>query len=454
MKAAAYRSYLLSVLMLILAFNNVDRLALGLVLQDIKLDFQLSDTQLGLLTGIAFALFYSTMGIPIARWADRGNRVTIIAVTTALWSAAVALCGLASTFVHLLLIRVGVAVGEAGCMPTAQSLIADYFNRAERARALAIYMLGGPLSLAIGYFLAGWLNELFGWRTTFMALGLPGIVLAAVSWVTLREPRALKPAASGRQTAPPDPQAAQPSLREVCATLWGKTTFRHLVFCYSVVFFFGYGVLQWKPAFFIRSFGLETGELGTWFAVIYGVGGLVGTYWGGELATRRAKNDERLQLKVMALAYASVGLISTFIYLASNHYVAFGIMGIATMGIAAANGPLFAIIQTIVPPRMRAISIAILYLFANLIGMGLGPLAAGALSDALQPAFGQESLRYALLLMCPGYFWAGWHLWRGSRTVHRDIELVSAIPNAQAESGARDDSAEPLVVREYRTVRR
>ena len=126
MKEAAYRHYLLSLLMLILAFNNVDRLALGLVLQDIKLDFQLSDTQLGLLTGIAFALFYSTMGIPIARWADRGNRVTIIAVTTALWSAAVALCGLASTFVHLLLIRVGVAVGEAGCMPTAQSLIADY----------------------------------------------------------------------------------------------------------------------------------------------------------------------------------------------------------------------------------------------------------------------------------------------------------------------------------------
>ena len=156
----------------------------------------------------------------------------------------------------------------------------------------------------------------------------------------------------------------------------------------------------------------------------------------------------------MALAYASVGLISTFIYLASNHYVAFAIMGIATLAIAAANGPLFAIIQTIVPPHMRAISIAILYLFANLIGMGLGPLAAGALSDALQPALGQESLRYALLLMCPGYFWAGWHLWRGSRTVQRDIDLVPEILNPQAESGARDESAEPLVVPKYRTVRR
>lgn len=453
MKEAAYRNYLLSLLMLILAFNNVDRLALGLVLQDIKVDFQLSDTQLGLLTGIAFALFYSTMGIPIARWADRGNRVTIIAVTTALWSAAVAFCGVATNFLHLLLIRVGVAVGEAGCMPTAHSLIADYFNRAERARALAIYMLGGPLSLAIGYFLAGYLNELFGWRTTFMLLGLPGIALAAISWFTLREPRA-QGVGTGSSRKPLERQEAQPSLREVCATLWSKTTFRHLLFCYSVVFFFGYGVLQWKPAFFIRSYGLQTGELGTWFAVIYGVGGLVGTYWGGELASRWARNEERLQLKVMAIAYASVGVISAFIYLAPNHYVAFGLMGIATLGIAAANGPLFAIVQTLVPGHMRAMSIAILYLFANLIGMGLGPLAAGALSDMLQPLLGQESLRYALLLMCPGYFWAGWHLWRGSRTVYRDLELAPSMPDSQAEPGTRNALDGSLIVRQYRTARR
>jgi predicted MFS family arabinose efflux permease len=183
MKESAYKNYLLAVLLVILAFNYVDRLALGLLLQDIKVDLDLSDTQLGLLSGIAFALFYSVMGIPIARWADRGNRVTIITITTGLWSAAVALCGVAGSFLHLLLIRIGVAVGEAGCIPPAHSLIADYFTRAERPRAVARYMLGTPLSFVIGYFLAGWLNELYGWRATFLLLGLPGLGLAALAWL-------------------------------------------------------------------------------------------------------------------------------------------------------------------------------------------------------------------------------------------------------------------------------
>src|SRR5688500_10553590 len=169
MTESRYKQYLLAVLLVVLASNYMDRLALGLLLQDIKVDLALSDTQLGFLSGIAFALFYSVMGLPIARWADRGNRVAIITFTTVLWSAAVALCGVAGNFVQLLLIRMVVAVGEAGCIPPAHSLIADYFTRAERPRAVAIYMLGGQLSV-VGYFAAGWLNELYGWRVTFMLL--------------------------------------------------------------------------------------------------------------------------------------------------------------------------------------------------------------------------------------------------------------------------------------------
>src|SRR5688500_3715382 len=180
MTESRYKQYLLAVLLVVLASNYVDRLALGLLLQDIKVDLSLSDTQLGLLSGIAFALFYSVMGIPIARWADCGNRVTIITLTTALWSAAVALCGLAGSFGQLMLIRIGVAVGEAGCIPPAHSLIADYFTRAERPRAVSIYMLGASFAVVIGYFGAGWLNEFYGWRVTFMLLGLPGLVLAAL----------------------------------------------------------------------------------------------------------------------------------------------------------------------------------------------------------------------------------------------------------------------------------
>lgn len=423
MKQGGYRNYLLGVLLLILAFNYVDRMALGLLLQDIKLDLQLSDTQLGFLTGLAFALFYSIMGIPIARWADRGNRVTIITLTTALWSGAVALCGMAGSFAQLLLIRVGVAIGEAGCIPPAHSLIADYFSRAERPRAVARYMLGAPLSLLIGYLLAGWLNESYGWRMTFVILGLPGIGLALLARFTLREPR-VQNVVSGDSRAAAASAPAQPSLKEVFETLWFNRTFRQLLICFSVMSLFGQGVAQWKPAFFIRSFGMQTAELGTWFALIYGVGGLIGTYLGGLWATRHAQDNERLQLRAMGVTYAIFGVISVCIYMSSNVYVAFTFLALATLGSNLILGPLFATIQTLVPDRMRAMSIALLYLFANLIGMGLGPLATGTLSDLLRPFVGEESLRYALLALCPGYGWAAWHLWQASKTVTYDLQAL------------------------------
>jgi MFS transporter, Spinster family, sphingosine-1-phosphate transporter len=425
MNARSYRRYLLAVLMVILAFNYVDRLALGLLLQDIKADIHITDTQLGVLSGIAFALFYSIMGIPIARWADRGNRASIITVTTALWSIAVALCGTAGTFLQLLVIRVGVAVGEAGCIPPAHSLIADYFTRTERPRAVAIYMLGAPLSMLVGYLVAGWLNELYGWRMTFVLLGLPGVVLALLAWFTLRDPRR---SSAGVSVISPIPlsangnaSTAEPSMKEVCLTLWSKPTFRHLLLCFSVVSFFGYGLLQWQPAFFVRSYGLQTGELGTWFALITGGGGLLGTYLGGEWASRHAAGNERLQLRGIAVMYCAFGAISACAYVVTDYHVAFALMAVATVGIYSVSGPLFATIQTLVPARMRAMSIAILYLFANLVGMGFGPLAAGALSDAFRPWAGEESLRYALLVLCPGYVWAATHLWLGSRTVVRDL---------------------------------
>lgn len=454
MKETGYKNYLLSVLLVILACNLVDGLVLGLVLQNIKVDLALSDTQLGFLSGIAFALFYSVMGIPIARWADRGNRVTIISITTALWSVTVALCGAAGNFLQLLLIRVGVAVGEAGCIPPAHSLIADYFTRAERPRAVARYMLGGPLSVVIGYFLAGWLNEFYGWRATFMLLSLPGLALAALAWFTLREPRLGKPTMdpASRLAATSLSQAesaalmwTQPSVKEVCVTLWANTTFRNLLFCFSVTSFFGAGIGQWQSAFFIRSYGLGTGELGTWFAVIYGLGNLLGIYWGGELASRLAANNERLQLKAMAAVYCSSAVISAFIFLSPNHYLAFGLMGLAVMVGTTATGPLFATIQTLVPERMRAMSIATIYLFANLVGMGLGPLAVGALSDALRPLLGEESLRYALLALCPGFFWGAWHLWRGSKTVSRDLKAVQVDLAIRKENVAVNASTKTSV---------
>jgi len=415
------RRYLLGLLTIILAFNFLDRIALGLVTQDIKTELHLSDTQLGFLGGVAFALFYAAMGIPIGRWADRGNRVTIIGLSTAIWSAAVALCAIAGTFLQLVLIRVVVGVGEAGCVPPAHSLIADFFTRAQRPRAVSIYMQGVSLSLIVGPFAAGWLNQLYGWRAMFAIIGLPGVILALLTQFSLREPRRdYFPAAL------PTP-LSHPDVKEVCVTLWDSATFRHVLSAFSVICFFTYGRLQWMPAFFVRSFGLKTGELGTWFAAIYGIGGLVGTYCGGEWAARRAANNERLQLKAMGVFTLLSGGCAACVYLpalAPNYYWALGWLALSNTLVVMINGPTFAVLQTLVPARMRAMSIALVFLFINLVGMGCGPWAAGALSDALRPMTHDESLRYAMLFLCPASLWGAWHLWRAARTVARDVDAT------------------------------
>lgn len=419
MDVKIYKRYLLGLLTVILVFNYLDRVALGVVLESIKADLDLTDTQLGLLGGIAFALFYSLMGVPIARWADRGNRIVIIALTAAVWSVAVGLCGLATSFVQLLLIRVVVAVGEAGCVPPAFSLMADYFNRAERPRASAIYGLGGPIAAIVGFFLAAWLNERYGWRVMFMLLGAPGVLLAAVAWFTLREPRRDRHSLGGLGSG-------QPSMKEVAITLWGNRTFCHLLLAVAINFFFNAGILQWAPPFFIRSYGLTGVELGTWLAAIWGSSALLGSYFGGVWASRHAAQNERLQMAAMAGAVVAGGVLQMGVYIAGNVYWALGCLGAANFALAVIYGPLFAAIQTLVSERMRAVALAITYLLANLIGMGFGPLAVGALSDALRPWAAEDSLRYALLLVCPGYLWSAWHLWRARTTVARDLAAAPA----------------------------
>jgi MFS transporter, Spinster family, sphingosine-1-phosphate transporter len=311
-------------------------------------------------------------------------------------------------------------------MPTAHSLIADHFTRAERPKAVARYMLGGPLSIGIAFLLGGWLNEFYGWRMTFVLLGLPGVVLAVLAWLTLKEPRLEKTAALFPNTeamSSPD----RPSLKEVCVTLWNITAFRHLVICFAVFYFFNFGIAKWLPAFFIRSYGLQTGELGTWFTLIYGLGGLLGTWLGGEWAYRRAAHNERLQLMAMALAYCLLGACMACAYLSTSQYVAFGLMGVVAVAGATTTGPLYATIQTLVPQRMRAMALATILFAGNLIGAGFGPLAAGVLSDALRPFAGEESLRYALLALCPGYLWGAWHLWRASHSVTHDLKAIRSV---------------------------
>lgn len=419
MQEKTYKNYLVAVLTLIAMSSFVERAALGLVLDNIKADLHLSDTQLGFLGGISFALFYSVMGVPIARWADRGDRVTIISWAAASWSMAVAFCAAATSFVQLLLIRVVVAVGEAGATPPAFSLIADNFTRAERPRASAIYGTAAPLSTVIGFFFAGWLNQLYGWRTTFLVLGLPGLVLAVLAWLTLKEPRRAKQQ-SNIGTAP----AIQPTMKQVAGTLWANRTFLHLLLGFSIMCFFANGIFLWLPAFVMRTYNVTPAYTGMWLAGIWGVCGVAGAYLGGTLASRHAAGNERLQFRVLAAVIGGGGALSTFAYIAPSQYAAFALIGVSTLGLAASNGPIFAAIQTLVPEHMRAVSIALVYLVANLVGMGLGPLAAGALSDVFRVWVGDESLRYALLVLSPGYLVGGWHVWRASKTVTQDLAVV------------------------------
>jgi len=430
MKRLPYRDYLLILLTAISALNFTDRIALGLALQSIKSDLHLNDAQLGFLTGLAFSVFYATAGIPIGRWADRGNRVTIVSLTTFVWSILIALSGRAVTFLQLLLARVGVGVGESGCIPTAYSLISDAFSRAERPRALGIYALGGSASFVVGYFWAGWINQIYGWRDMFMVIGAPGLLVAVLAAMTLREPRlrsglvrriaAFFPVRSSSQV-----QALLPRLWPTVQALYANAAYRNLLLALTANYLFGWGIVQWQPAFFIRSYGLRTGYLGTWLAFSLGISGMLGSYLGGHLASRHAQNNEPLQLRVVTALNVAYGAIYTYVYLSRNYYVSFALIGFAHALAALGNGPLFAAMQAVVPERVRGTSISIVFLCANLIGGGLGPLLVGVLSDFLHPLLGTESLRYALVAMGPGYFWGAWHLWRASKFVQVEIDTVS-----------------------------
>ena len=414
-----YRAYMLGLLTIILALNYVDRHVLAILLQDIKIDLSLSDTQLGLLTGIAFAFFYAIMGIPIARWADTGNRVTIIGVTTTLWSIMVVLSGMASNFIFLLLARVGVAVGEAGCMPPANSLIPEYFSRAERPRATAIYMLGTGLSIIIGFIGGGLLNELYGWRWTFILIGLPGIFLGILALLTLREPRLNREIETASL-----PESRNSSIKDVLAHLGKNSTFCHLVATVTIFIFFGNGIFLWLPSFFIRIHGMSTADVGVWMALVVGGASVIGIYFGGVLASRFAAGNEALQFKVMAIVVSAFSIISILTYLVPNKGIALLLMGLGILPATGVNGPLIASIQSLVDPKMRAMAIAILYFVANLIGLGFGPLAIGFISDSLVAEFGASSLKYALILFSPGYMWAGLHLWLASQRVEQDMQRL------------------------------
>ena len=410
----SYRYYALGLLTLTYAFNFVDRQILAILQEPIKAELGLSDSQLGLLTGFAFAVFYVVCGIPIARWADRGVRRSIIALAIAVWSVMTGLCGLAQNYVQLLLARIGVGVGEAGGSPPAHSMISDIFPPTERATALSTYSVGINIGIMVGFLMGGWLNEFFGWRVAFFAVCVPGLILALILRFTLAEPDR----GHSEGAAANEPEVTAPSFADVVYKLWSLRTFRHLAFASALVATANYAKINWMPSYLIRSHDMSTGEIGTWLALISGVLGGVGTFLGGYLADRFGSRDLRWYAWIPAIAFAACIPLAAATYLADS-----GTMALIFYILPGAVGSIFvgsvvAVTHGMVPNRMRAMASAIYFLILNLIGMGLGPLVAGVLSDAMAPTFGADSLRYALLIIVPvmftwgtiHFFWASFYI--------------------------------------------
>jgi predicted MFS family arabinose efflux permease len=401
--------------------NFVDRQILSILLQPIKQDFSLSDTQLGFLSGISFAIFYATLGIPIALWADRGNRRNIVALATTTFSFMTLFCGFAQSFAQLALARIGVGVGEAGASPPSHSMIADLYPPSERATAMATFSLGVPIGILIGFMIGGWASQLYGWRVAFMFVGAPGLVLALAMRFTVREPE--RGHSEGRSIAE---TTEMPSVLDGFKRIWQIRSLRHISLGAALNAFVGYGAITWLPSYLSRSFQMSAGTNGTTLAVIIGIAGGLGTYFGGRAADRLGKRDVRWNTWLIALCIAGAFPFSFAVYMATNETFALAAFIIPAMVGSLYLGPSLAMVQALVPLSMRTLISAILLFIINIIGLGLGPQAVGILSDALTPNFGSESLRWALF--CTGFVnvWSAFHFYRAARTLPDDLSRVQA----------------------------
>ena len=402
--------------------NLLDRFSMGLLLQPIKVELRLSDTQLGFLTGIAFGLFYALFGLPIARWADRGDRVTIASLAIGLWGLTVMTCLFVTTFAQLALARMAAAVGESGCKPPTYSLVGDYFPQpAERTRAMSIYWLGSPLATLISFIAGGWLNQLYGWRITLFVMGIPGLLLAVLVKLTLRDPRA--PVTGSAMPAAPL-RAPQPSLIMVLRVLWHRKSCRHLTIALILFFTMGFGLSPWNAAFMMRSHGMSSAELGVWMGLIISVGGIVGVLSGGYIANRWFGGNERGQMRLSAVTtMLSVPCYVAFLTLPQKHAALFMLMP-TMLVFNLFVAPTYALMQRLVPDTMRATTMAVVMLLYNLIGMGVGPQLVGILSDGLQPKVGGDSLRYAMLIVSFVSVWSAYHFWKAGQTIKEDLSQV------------------------------
>ena len=372
-------------------FNFLDRQILGILAPPIQADLKLSDTDWGLISGPAFAILYAVLAVPLAYLADRTSRSTVIAAAIAAWSAFTALCGIAVSFWQLFLFRMGVAIGEAGGVAPSYALLADYFPPARRARALAIYSLGVPLGLAGGTLIGAYLASYIDWRAAFLVMGIAGLLLAPIVKYFVRDlPR-------------PAPASGAASLMQVFPLVARKPTFWLMAFAASMSSLCGYGLALWTPSVLIRSYHLNLIETGNFFASLLLIGGCTGVLMGGLLADRLGALDRGWYARLPAIAWLITAPMFVAGLLAPSLWIAWPLLLIPNALNILWLGPVTTAVQHLVPRRMRATASASFLLINNLIGLGIGPLLIGSISDALKTSYGAESLRYAAV-GCTGFY--------------------------------------------------
>jgi len=411
---SSYLAYVLALLALVSFFNYLDRMVMSILLQPIKEDLGFSDTQLGVLTGFAFALFYATFGIPIARLADRKPRVVILSICMVLWSLMTATCGLAQNFVHMLLARIGVGVGEAGCVPSSHSILSDYFPPHRRAFALGVFQAGGSLGIMAGLMSAGILADTLGWRWAFPAVGLPGVLFAIIVWLTVREP--MRGSLEGKTEEEVTPMPTGQAFR----TLFGRPTYRQILIAFSLGLFPLYGIGTWIPAFLMRSHEMSLSQVGVWYGLTVGSGGFLGVLLGAVASPPLIRRDLRWELWWPAIAYVLCIPVYIVVLLAPDTSLVMIFIFAASLIAGSGAGPGVASVQRVSEPQLRATAIAMVMLFSALLGQGGGPFAVGVLSDIMESSFGVQSLRWALVASLSIFAWSSIHFFLAARTMRRD----------------------------------
>ena len=413
--STAARRYALVILAIVYMFNFIDRQIMAILLPAIRDEFGVSDAWLGFLAGTAFAMFYIVLGIPVARYADRHNRRNLIALAVAVWSGMTALCGVAANFWQLALARIGVGVGEAGCSPPAHSMIADMYPPEQRSTAMGIYTVGISAGIMLAFLLGGWVVQNIGWREAFFIVGLPGLLLALIVRVTVVEPQ--RGHSEGREAV-----SEQPTFFRTLGFLWRRPSFAHMTIAAGLSSYVGYSVVSFLPSFLVRSFGMSPSEVGLYLGLIVGIIGGAGFFLGGYIADHLGQTDHRRALRFIGLTVLLTAIPYAAMFLSDSWQAALLLFLVPAATANVYLAPVLSQAQGLVSLRMRAMASAVALLIINVIGLALGPLLTGMLSDGLEGRFGEESMRYALLLVTSIVLpWAAWHYVRAGRTIDADL---------------------------------